>query len=266
MPTEFYNPYHFVPLAEPLWTEDAEAFRDGEAIPGLGHDAYQVGHHSGRLICRLFPETPLVVGSRQLKRNDDPDDYTIVEPYRIGRTPALPATSLKGMISSLLESASGSALRVFDEGRPVSHRRPPNMALSALGRIVEVKGKLLVQPLTGPTIDADRRSSFRKWHRLFAGSVPLCLRFGTYPGTNQARDFGTGAFATTFSGTGRRSIAAAPVERTDLLRPRESANSIRLHRPNHSMPRWHGPAFQNGGSEKLHHRSAPLERRRPALS
>ncbi|MFZ1415819.1 MAG: TIGR03986 family CRISPR-associated RAMP protein [Defluviicoccus sp.] len=195
---EFHNPYQFLPLGEAAkdltdWplvdglpsraTFDAE----GCATTRLSHAVYTKGDDAchGRIICRLTLEDPVVVGAKHKRGPSGDDDYTLVEPYMLGDEPAIPASSLRGLITSLAEAASGSALRVLTDGKPVSWRVPAagGSALSALGRLHEKSDGLYLEPLTAPTIvrrNDSAGSSYAKWYRLFGGSLPLRMTFGKY--------------------------------------------------------------------------------------
>lgn len=162
MNEEFFNPYHFVPVAQ----RDAEQTRNDLAPDRLHtdragattHERYLPAHHSGRLECRLTTKTPLVVGAQQ---NRAPGTIGHVEPYMVrerdqaNTRPAIPGSSLRGLISSLAEAASNSAPRVLD-GRPYSYRKPfkPEHTLSAIGMIVrEGNEELRLKPVALPTLE-----------------------------------------------------------------------------------------------------------------
>jgi len=157
----FYNPYHFVPVAarqqaqnrydlpvDKLGTQDAGA---------TTHERYLAGHHSGWLECTLETVTPLVIGAEQ--RETDQGAKCVnpyMEPARDGREerPAIPALSLRGLISSLAEAASNSALRVLGN-ESYSYRKSMRQALSALGLIIrdESSNELQIKPVALPTLE-----------------------------------------------------------------------------------------------------------------
>jgi CRISPR-associated protein (TIGR03986 family) len=199
--SEFRNPYHFIPVKETgldpeqQWRTDAREFRSHGPSEGDSHDRYasSVGTHarwSGRIICRLIAQTPIVVGAEQRrpKLSDRADDYAYVKPYRWNGRPAIPATSLKGMISSIAEAASGSALRVLHDRKPLSYRQPMNRALHALGMIVDggEPGALAIQPLTLPLLQRGTSGKARfadwekPWSQVFAQYANLKVYIGAY--------------------------------------------------------------------------------------
>lgn len=133
----FHNPYHFVPVLTPT--------DDQQSGPNVTHARYVGGTSSGRLLCRLVTEDPIVVGS---DRNGQ-----VVAPYMLDGYPALPASSLRGMISAIAEAASNSALRVLED-RPYSVRmsvkKPRVPPPGALGMIVKKEGHYTIRPLALP--------------------------------------------------------------------------------------------------------------------
>lgn len=193
---EFYNPYQFLPL-------DKETYGLSEGLPGkaefeakgvagtrASHAAYSGGEDvfHGRIICRLTLKDPLFIGAGRQRRNKDDSDYMLVEPYTIGGEPAIPAASLRGLISSLAEAASGSALRVLDDKKPVSWRVPAEggKALSAVGRIVRDSGSgsgMSIMPLAAPTLMINGltpHSDINRWTRIFGEQLPLKVIFGEH--------------------------------------------------------------------------------------
>lgn len=159
MPDDFLNPYHFVPADKPspddLLRKDpgpkAADFRKEGARGRFSHAAYAPGTLSGRIVVKLTTETPLVVGGEQEKSDVD---YTRVQPYKFQGETAIPATSLRGMLSSIVEAASQSAMRVFHDKKPVSYRQPMGQALSAIGMLKkENDGTFRLLPLNPPHIE-----------------------------------------------------------------------------------------------------------------
>src|ERR1035437_584663 len=111
-----YHPYHFIPLhpnTHPA-SVDMAAFEKGE-VPHLTHDRYVSESRgqrcfSGRLVCALETVSPLVIGGA----HDDRQQPVMVNPFLLpDGQPAIPASSLRGLISSVAEAASNSALRVL---------------------------------------------------------------------------------------------------------------------------------------------------------
>ena len=101
-------PYNFVPLSKtiviPEWGKQVShdhPFRDG---------------YSGEIHYTLKAETPLLVGGEQEKNNADDRPNTEVYPFRLpdGRY-AIPGSSLKGMLRSVVEIAGFGHMRMVDD-------------------------------------------------------------------------------------------------------------------------------------------------------
>jgi CRISPR-associated protein (TIGR03986 family) len=152
----FLNPYHFVPV-DCQRSEKAIACPKGIPLSRevLGHctfDRYHENTHSGRIECTLRTVSPIVVGKKQCERTDD---YTVVEPFERSGKPAIPASTLRGCLSSLAEAVSNSALRVLDDvfySIRVNVGEKKSQDFSAMGMIVEEKGQLRLRPLVMPTL------------------------------------------------------------------------------------------------------------------
>lgn len=139
----FHNPYHFVPVKPDRRPDDLAVsdFDEGK-VGHVTHDRFvsETGRgqqtspvYSGRLICRLTTEDPIVIGN---KREELEDKSHRVSPFKLDGKPAIPASTLRGLISSIAEAASNSALRIL-ENRAFSYRASRQESLQALGMIVE---------------------------------------------------------------------------------------------------------------------------------
>lgn len=106
---EFHLPYNFVPAdTRKTPTEDAAQIRSGTGNHPARHDLWARDRYSGCIFCRIRTESPLVIGARQTPANGGP---ATVEPYLRDGKPAIPGNSLRGMVGSLVEAISQSALR-----------------------------------------------------------------------------------------------------------------------------------------------------------
>lgn len=169
----FHNPYHFVPVKpdklQPRPDDLSVAHFETGKVGQVTHDRY-VSHtgegehiqpvYSGRLVCRLTTEDPLVIGDTREKL---PDESHRVFPFKRDNKPAIPASTLRGLPSSLAEAASNSALRVLDN-RPFSYRASLAESLPALGMIVaerDTTGKVRhkLRPLALPPLRWDSGSN-----------------------------------------------------------------------------------------------------------
>ena len=163
-PDQFFNPYQFVPVTAPD-TQGAITTAD-LAVGNLRHathDRYVPGTHSGRILCTLTAETPMFVGAKR----DAEVKPAKLEHYHLPGSdqPAIPATSLRGLISSIAETASQSALRVLQNPEVYSYRNPAaatgdlDKIPTAVGMVVRRLGpgskpQLYIRPLCLPTFRA----------------------------------------------------------------------------------------------------------------
>ena len=138
--SDFRNAYHFVPRRVPnsevLYNapNNQKIFGLTEDTRGLGHAIYAPDTYSGRLDCIITLETPIVVGA---KRHTNNSHHSEVEPFLFKGAPAVPATSIKGVVSSVAEAASRAPYRVLEnmkltvreggpKGRRFKHQNPIN--------------------------------------------------------------------------------------------------------------------------------------------
>ena len=134
--TSFLNPYQFVPVSgdvDGLSKADFKSLADVSTTHPLtaqnrhlSHDRYgsssgEQALFSGRLICSLKAVGPFVVGHGAGRERETKDEASIVRPYeRQAGEPAVPASSLRGLFSSMIEALSNSTLRVLEHASPCS--------------------------------------------------------------------------------------------------------------------------------------------------
>jgi cold shock CspA family protein len=107
----FRNAYHFIPRAV------------GSDVPSFTPSHHHYVGLSGRITCTLTLEQPTVIGGT---RHSKAGDYSQLDPFLFKGQPAIPATSLKGLISSIAEAASLSRFRVLkDEALTVRKAMQP---------------------------------------------------------------------------------------------------------------------------------------------
>ena len=180
---EFYLPYHFVPVAKGGRKADiavAELQKKGGQIANVRHDRYE--ERSGTIECVVEAVSPVFVG------DEKEDGQEEVPGYRLKEQPALPASSLRGLIASLAEAASNSAARVL--GRTVlgqdcySFRKPMKQPLSAIGMLHEKEGGWELEPVCLPLLHYNARGlvpDLQKWQTVFP--VPV---FRVYEGNHDS--------------------------------------------------------------------------------
>lgn len=148
---DFYNPYHFIPVKEP---DDKSHWLDkDQLVKQLHHHSHALyyqrtesgeNYYHGRLACRLSAETAFFIGSEKKDTDnllaDGSNAPVKVDNYKLNGQLAIPASSLRGLISSLAETASNSAMRVLDDGL-LSYRKDmdADKPLSKIGIVVERK-------------------------------------------------------------------------------------------------------------------------------
>jgi CRISPR/Cas system CSM-associated protein Csm3 (group 7 of RAMP superfamily) len=141
--SEFHNPYHFLPFAKLHGAPSAatdESVSDQAQKSKHGHQKYEADRFSGTLTVKLTTVTPLVIGAA--RHNCTNRNAPVgVEQFEYEGQPAIPGTSLRGMLSGLLEPMSGSALRVIDGDAMLAVRMQAEG-----GKFLPYKGVIVEQP------------------------------------------------------------------------------------------------------------------------
>jgi CRISPR-associated protein (TIGR03986 family) len=160
---DFYNPFHFIPVAARSKPQKAldlsrEQFTQRK-VNAATHERFVPDTHSGRLVVRLTAVTPMVIGAAQSRVAKG--RMAAVQPFELDGRPAIPASTLRGMVGAIIEAASNSAARVL-ENPLYSFRKQMNASetLSALGLVVaDAHGKLHVKPMALPTLVRSHRNN-----------------------------------------------------------------------------------------------------------
>jgi CRISPR/Cas system CSM-associated protein Csm3 (group 7 of RAMP superfamily) len=110
----FHPPYNFIPATGKINQQETpktvyEKIKKGEDNY-VRHDLWRKDAKHGRILCRLHLHTPTVAGGMHIKGAPQ-----TVEPYCRDGKPAIPGNSLRGMIGSVAEMLSQSALRVLED-------------------------------------------------------------------------------------------------------------------------------------------------------
>ncbi len=163
---DFLNPYQFIPIKASS-TSTSHWLDLGEQ----GDKIYQqLSHHShafyrsrpggeaiynGRITCSLKTKTPFFIGAGADPIHPDSNDNSTSTPllhYQLNGQHAIPATSLRGMISALAEAASNSSLRELDDGL-LSYRKKASAeeSLSSIGLVVSSDDYCSLIPLCDQT-------------------------------------------------------------------------------------------------------------------
>lgn len=140
----FLNPYNFVRFINQPRPKNHVL---GECPPPP-HDRY-VGL-TGRITCRVEALTPLFISDSHAV-SEDANGHRTYRFFQVDGQPALPASSLRGMVRSVFEAVTNSCLAVFDPA-PLSYRLPPDQALWLVPARVERDGeRWRLRLLTGTT-------------------------------------------------------------------------------------------------------------------
>jgi CRISPR-associated protein (TIGR03986 family) len=168
---DFYLPYHFIPVVKDGLKGDLPSaeFGNPERMEGTRHDVYLPDTHSGTIECTLEAASAIFIGHQK-------DDTTKeVMGFKLDGRPAIPASSLRGLVSCLAEAASNSAARVLSRnvlGQPCySYRKPMREPLSAVGMLSREGEHWKLEPVCLPLLQYDNRGrltrEMAKWKRVF---------------------------------------------------------------------------------------------------
>ena len=142
----------------------------------------------------MITEDPIFVGDKRTE--GEPHHVTHFE---IDNRPAVPASTIRGMISSLAEAASDSALRVLED-RHYSYRVGMRDGLGALGIIVEERGQdgrpvLKLRPLALPSLPWQNNQARipREYSKIFTEPL-LKVYVNSYRALGQAIEKTPGSF------------------------------------------------------------------------
>jgi hypothetical protein len=97
------KPYDFVEI-EPLSPTDRQR--------PTGHEQYHPGTVSGRLEARLIVATPLHVSSGRIRMRRGKQPPLVKELTRVNGQPCIPASTLKGVVRSVVEAITRSCVRI----------------------------------------------------------------------------------------------------------------------------------------------------------
>lgn len=130
----FVNPYNFVPLHT-----SRDATQDGPPEPqGVWHEGLLSGHIT---LC-LVTKTPLLAVRRTREATTEKPALLTVRTAPDG-TPAINGSSIKGMLRSQFEQATGSRLGIFSHDERLSYRRSAEGAQGLkLAKVVRSGGDL----------------------------------------------------------------------------------------------------------------------------
>src|SRR5262245_608341 len=101
-PPPLPKPYEFVPLPDGRIPTE----------PPAGHHRYGSGRLTGTLAARIVARSPVHVASGLLEPKNTGQYPMVKGHFRTNGTPAIPGTSLKGCIRSIVEAISRSSVQI----------------------------------------------------------------------------------------------------------------------------------------------------------
>lgn len=147
----FLNPYNFVRPLNVLHPDREPLLGN---CPPQPHDRY-VGL-TGKLTCKVTVQTPVFISDAHaleietVRERGRSKEHPVYRFFQYEEQPALPASSLRGMVRSVFEAATNSCFPVFTGHRRLSYHLPPSEALKLVpARVVCVKGKWSLDILNG---------------------------------------------------------------------------------------------------------------------
>jgi CRISPR-associated protein (TIGR03986 family) len=150
----FLNPYNFV-----RYVDQARPTEDvlGDCPPPP-HDRY-VGL-TGRIACKVEAVTPLFISDSHAV-SEDADGHKTYRFFELDGQPALPASSLRGMVRSVFETVTNSCFGVYDDDT-LSYHFPSTRSPWLMPARVERNGDNWKLRLLPGTTDLQIESSSRK--------------------------------------------------------------------------------------------------------
>lgn len=177
MSKKFHSPYQFIPVdtvstQTHTWEKNDDLKnlnnpyirRDLKNLnnPYIRHDFWYEESHSGRIHCTLKCLSPLIVANRQVPGSKESprkiEQYELpehkinseAEKHHAQKRYAIPGNSLRGMIASVIEVISQSAMRVLNDEAITTYsvRKTTNEALSKIGIIHKYGAEYRVIELT----------------------------------------------------------------------------------------------------------------------
>jgi CRISPR-associated protein (TIGR03986 family) len=181
----FLNPYNFVRYLEP---ERPQGHVLGDCPPPP-HDRY-VGL-TGRIMCKIEAKTPLFISDSHAVQGGKKEHrhyrFFKVKDAQGRLVPALPATSLRGMVRSVFEAATNACFAVFDGGRlEFRHGELPEGLVPA--RVVEIDAQGAKLELLDCSVGLGQVRENRLHKRRSGKDIPLMKAASVSAYENQVLD------------------------------------------------------------------------------
>lgn len=140
----FLNPYNFV---RPLDKPRRENHVLGDCTPPP-HDRYVDGLLTGRITCTVTAKTPLFISDSHAVEVS-PNQHKTFRFFECEGKPAIPASSLRGMIRSMFEAITNSCFTVLSDKKLSKHVASGNANRLVPARVEKVNGEFMLRLLPG---------------------------------------------------------------------------------------------------------------------
>ncbi len=166
------NPYAMVKIGDIKTSDERKYPTGGYPTGNIRHDINLPDCYSGVLTCRLTTMTDVFVGAGvdESVITTDTEAKVYRHYHRNGKL-AFPASSLRGMIGSVMETISQSRLRVVEDNT-YSQRKSARQAMHNLGRYVIENGKPYIKPLELLRTDKVDKTLYSNNEEVFFEIIP----------------------------------------------------------------------------------------------
>lgn len=122
--SEFINPYNFVRVEEPKECDRTEYRVD--------HASFHNNFNTGKLRCKIKAISPMFIPDMTTKAEcKDVKDHYKYKFFKINSEPAIPGTSIKGMLRSVYETITNSCFsQISKEDEKINFREPVTRGIS----------------------------------------------------------------------------------------------------------------------------------------
>lgn len=144
----FLNPYNFV---RPLPSQRPQDHVLGNGPPPP-HDRYVDGLLTGHITCRVTAVTPLFISDSHAVDGESKEHRTF-RFFEYDGEPALPASSLRGMVRSVFETVTNSCFAVFDAERRLQYREEPRYGNQVKGNPGLIRKLAKPKTKNSPAVD-----------------------------------------------------------------------------------------------------------------
>lgn len=144
----FLNPYNFV---RPLPSQRPQDHVLGNGPPPP-HDRYVDGLLTGRIACKVTAVTPLFISDSHAVDGESKEHRTF-RFFEYDGEPALPASSLRGMVRSVFETVTNSCFAVFDAERRLQYREEPRYGNQVKGNPGLIRKLAKPKTKNSPAVD-----------------------------------------------------------------------------------------------------------------